>query len=291
VPTLAAVADGDSQDYAQIPLEDVESDASPSTVTKPRVFSRAFGVGPFLKELKSQRTRFRFLAYFTGAGLSVFLYVSQIAIKLACIQFLPSILVVPVPMLFLFLLVQIDTLWTHTVLTYPSSKSIWERIPPFKTTFCTVGPVFALLLAAKVLLGFIVHGVEGFRIREPGSSFLEAVVARVPMDVVLEFLIVTPVRIVLVRIQASLLPADEKTIIPLDEALRRDGKGEQSGAIGIKDAWRTFGRNTWRRYFVIYLQVLLLVMIGGGVVSVLAFLMTSNIIFTVSEIIRRITHH
>lgn len=75
-----------------------------------------------------------------------------------------------------------------------------------------------------------------------------------------ELIGVLPAHMVLTRIQVSLLPADERTIIPVDEALRG------SEAVGTKEAWRTFGWSAWGRLVLLYGQVFVVVLVGGGAV-------------------------
>jgi len=205
---------------------------------------------------------------------------------MASIQFLPSVLSILPPIFFRLLLVQIYTLWTHTVLTYPSSKSLWHRIPPFKATLCATGPALALLLAARA--GFIVVAVYATRSKGRGHGYLGVIAANIYVAV-LEAITEIPARIVLTRVQASLLPADEKTVVLLDEALRRDGKGEVSEAIGIKEAWRTFGSDAWWRFLVIYVQVFVVSVIGGGVVLATAFLFSIVVMVSASDYIN--THN
>lgn len=65
-----------------------------------------------------------------------------------------------------------------------------------------------------------------------------------------------PALMALTRIQASLLLGDEKIIVSIDEALRGNKKSGESEAIGLKEAWRTFGWDAWRRLGMLYGQVL-----------------------------------
>jgi len=175
------------------------------------------------------------------------------------------------------------------VLTHPSSKSIWRRVPPFKATLRATGPALTLLLAAKALLVFMVSAVDGTRSKGRRNGYLDGIVPNIFVVVVLEAITVVPAHIILTRVQASLLSADEKTVVPLDGMLKRDRKGEESEAIGIKEAWRTFGKDAWRRAYVICMQVFVVSMIGGGVVLVTAFLFGIIVLALASGYIH--THH
>ncbi|KAH8589263.1 hypothetical protein B0O99DRAFT_637227, partial [Bisporella sp. PMI_857] len=60
-----------------------------------------------------------------------------------------------------------------------------------------------------------------------------------------EVITLVPTHMILTRIQVSLLPADEKTIVPVDEALRGGRIGENREPVGMKETWRTFGWSAW----------------------------------------------
>jgi hypothetical protein len=79
-----------------------------------------------------------------------------------------------------------------------------------------------------------------------------------------EVLVLVPAHMVLTRVQASLLSADEKMIVSMDQALRRDGDGRKCEPVGMRGAWRTFGWRAWGRLEVLYGQVFVVVLVGGG---------------------------
>jgi hypothetical protein len=279
VPSLAAVADVDSRSYTQVPLEDFNSDEPSSQAVKPRVSSLGFTIRSFLKTLTCLRTRFKVIALFRGVSISIFLHIFELAISMASDKFLPSVLSVLPPILFPLLLVQIYTLWTHIVLTHPSSKFIWQRIPPFMATLRTVGPALILLRAAKALPVSLVMAVYGSKSMDGRKSFLDAIIGNMLVQEVFRAITVVPAHMVLIRVQASLLLADEKTIVPLDEALNGDNKGEGSEVIGIKEAWKTFARDAWRRLYLIYVQVFVISLIGGGVLLALWIIFNFLVMF------------
>ena len=140
--------------------------------------------------------------------------------------------------------IQTDILreWTHIVLTYPSARSLWQRIPPLEATLRATGPALAVFLTAKALLRFALVSVYRIdKLRRHGDLYPPFLGALILVGAGVETVAVVPAHIVLTRIQSSLLPADEKTIVLVDKALRGDENGREREAVGMKEAWRTLG--------------------------------------------------
>jgi hypothetical protein len=163
-------------------------------------------------------------------------------------------------------LVQLYTLWTHTVLTHPSTKSLWQRMPPFKATLRATGGALAVVLAAKALARVVLTKVLGIDELNPIVNPYQPIRGGMTWAVGLCIteVILMPANMILTRVQASLLPVDDNLVLPLDEALRDDGKNGESKAVGLKDAWATFGWGAWRRLVILYGQVFVLVLVCGG---------------------------
>lgn len=221
-----------------------------------------------LSQLLSLRTRFKALALFRGAGLAFFLALFSLAITVPSTALLPAPLSMIPQILLPLPLAPLYALWTHTVLTYPSPKPIWRRIPPFKATLRATGPALAAYLGAQAL-GIVAFNathdwIQGVRRRGNLEPSLLG-----PMFVVgtlVEVLACVPAHVVLTRVQASMLPADERTIVPVDEALRRGGKEGEGEAVSMREAWRSFSWRAWKRFAVLYAQVYVVVTIFGGIV-------------------------
>ncbi len=78
------------------------------------------------------------------------------------------------------------------------------------------------------------------------------------LGLVLTVLLWIPASVVLTRVQASLLPDTEETIVPFDRSFGGKIVPEivgGSGAIGIIDAWKTFDRSSWIRLLKAYVKV------------------------------------
>jgi len=75
------------------------------------------------------------------------------------------------------------------------------------------------------------------------------------LAVALFFLIVIPANVILTRVQASLLPEDEETIVPFDRSFGGKVVPEVvagSGVVSILDAWKTFDWNARARLLKTY---------------------------------------
>lgn len=183
-------------------------------------------------------------------------------------------------------LVQFSTAWVHIVISEPSRRHFWRRLPPFKRTFdATWKPVTLYWFASEVarwipLLLVALMGLElpdlklGDRTDVPklGGAFFGkgAVVALVYL--VCSIFLIIPANIILVRVQASLLPVDEDAIIPFDRSF--EGKVEPAvvggrGYVTMADAWATFSRAAWRRLLTLYVKIFLVCIAGFLLVSAL----------------------
>lgn len=167
--------------------------------------------------------------------------------------------------------VQLSTAWTHIVITTPSPLQFWKRLPAFGKTFrATWLPVTAYWVATQittllpVLLGRA-FGLGQWDPRHPTSvpeysghavwqSFLVILVT-----VASAVLLVIPAQVILVRVQASLLPADADTIVPFDRSF--GGKVEPEvvtgrGYVDFQTAWITFERASWHRLYKLLAKIL-----------------------------------
>lgn len=68
-------------------------------------------------------------------------------------------------------------------------------------------------------------------------------------------LVVIPADVTLTRVQASMLPEEDESIVPFDRTFAGKVKPEilgGSGAVGMLDAWRTFDRSARMRLIKLY---------------------------------------
>jgi hypothetical protein len=150
-------------------------------------------------------------------------------------------------------------------------------MPPLEATLRATGPATAVSLAAKALLRFVLARKSGvneltWHLGSNRPLLVVLMIARTAVEVISD--------VVITRIQVNLLPADAKTVIPIDEALRTEGKNGGNQAIGMKEAWQTFGWRAWWRLGVTYVQIFLVILIGGGLILVVnIFLFVSFLFF------------
>lgn len=156
--------------------------------------------------------------------------------------------------------------WTHVVVAQPSSKSWWKRIPAPKT-FLEIAPATALWAAAEQLTVLLPSAFfRGLGLDRPvdltgddeankaliGAFVVKNLVVGV-VALATFFLILIPARVTLTRVQTSMLPEDEDTIVPVDRTF--DGKVADGGKLGLLDAWRTFDWAARGRLLKLYVKV------------------------------------
>ncbi|UKZ73944.1 hypothetical protein TrVFT333_001598 [Trichoderma virens FT-333] len=116
-----------------------------------------------------------------------------------------------------------------------------------------------------VLIGFDAPTMDNLKsggandaLRDGDISYLIKATVYILLSTMLYVVVIIPARVVVVRIQASLLPEDEDPIIPFDRSF--DGKVEPAvvGGLGyatISDAWSTFSKAAWRRVVILYVKI------------------------------------
>lgn len=185
-------------------------------------------------------------------------------------------------------LVQFSTAWTHIVITKHSDSAFWRRLPPFKRTFNATWKAVVLYWAASEVADWIPYALAALvgldmpdielnqptRVPAPETSELVKALVVLIVGVLVPIFIVIPTRVILHRVQASLLPPDADTIIPFDRTFEGRVEAVVVSGIGyatITDAWATFSNAAWRRLVVLYVKVAL---IAVGAI----FLMTAIVI-------------
>lgn len=213
-------------------------------------------------------------ANFRGIACSLVLSVATSACGLVFngIPFVPRAVGV---LLAALVTVQLSTAWTHIVISAPSELRFYQRLPPFRKTFeATCVPITAYW-AATQLVAFLPYmlsvalGLNHWDVRNPtqvpvfnGAAIWKSLIVMVVIVAACLFLVI-PAQAVLVRVQASLLPPDEATIIAFDRSF--GGKVEPAvvggkGYVNFKDAWKSFTRESWIRLYRLMGKILLVTM-------------------------------
>ncbi len=168
-------------------------------------------------------------------------------------------------------LCRIQMVWTHVVISNPSSKSWFRRLPTFKAAKNILLPT-AVYAAAQQAALYVSVGLLAFsqdQFVRPESygqnptTVRKLAVAQFILFIIVGFStlvgIVIPAEVTLRRVQASMLPEEDESIVPFDRTFAGKVKPEilgGTGAIGMLDAWKTFGKDGRIRLIKLYAKVI-----------------------------------
>ncbi|KAF3054747.1 hypothetical protein CFAM422_013297 [Trichoderma lentiforme] len=180
------------------------------------------------------------------------------------------------------LMVQFSTLWLHLVIAQTTNRSFWCRVPPFTRTLqatwratiihwaaVELTGLFPFMVASRMNIDWPSPGLFGpdntysFRLDMAAGDavfyFKCAVV--IFATVVGSIFFVVPSQVVLMRIQASLLPIEDGTIIPFDRSFK--GRVQPARMNGqdyatISDAWRSFSWANWWGLIILCFKIIFL---------------------------------
>lgn len=262
VPTLAIVEDPNPPAYEPVALDEGAADQGPTRPGTP-VTSSLRATRRLLSSIAGWRSLFR------GIVLACVIGFANTTLGGIFDSFIPFI---PLGRLLSNLaLTQLRTAWIHIVITAPSERKFWQRLPGFKHTFeATCFPILAVWLAEALTIGasLLVAGALGVRPPTDDNTppSLDGSVAWKTLVVVIvaiffQLVAVVPANVSLVRVQASLLPPDEEPILPFDRSF--NGKLEPAivggkGFITLRDAFTSFDRASWIRLYKLYGKIIAL---------------------------------
>lgn len=285
VSTLAAIEDTHPDVYVRIdndddlnkPLDAADSEAAGAVENQPKpITSKLRTTIKHLRARAGPWSRFRglsmYLVYHAVRSLMVrlFLFGSQH-------YFLRLFVHLGVDIL----LANLQVAWVHIVISEPSPKRFYQRIPGPKEwrKFVPVVALQALAIRAAFYVPMAViqlfGGVDTSEASVSNMCKLSAILAG---PALLAILVAVPVHAVFVRVAASTLPEECETIVPFDRSF--GGKVVPailggSGAVSIADAWKTFDWPARKRYFKVIAKVFAiktaLVVALGGAFAGLAF--------------------
>lgn len=156
------------------------------------------------------------------------------------------------------LLANWEMAWYHIVISEPSPKKWWQRVPSIRGHWVKMAPAVALrATAAQVGLIFpLLLGTSFGILREINSPQPEkGDVVSNPWTILVSSLVIMftaaalfvlieiPATVTAVRVAASMLPEEDETIVPFDRSF--GGKTTPAivggqGKVGIVEAWRSF---------------------------------------------------
>jgi len=267
LPTLLMIeSPQEAIGFEPLPTEDPDStinkDPEDQASRPPYITASFRRTLKLLQSVGGFRGRFR--------GFSIFVVNAMLAQWIASIlTFIPFVPRGVAGVIAAVILAQFSLAWTQIVISEPSPKTWFRRLPSAKTwrkvaiptavlaiaeQIAVLVPLYLAMVAgltqdAKVIAHLSPHertmmSLEGFGIFALG--------------VVLSFLLVVPANVTLTRVQASLLPDTEETIVPFDRSFAGKVIPEivgGSGAIGMLDAWKTFDWSSRIRLVKAYAKV------------------------------------
>ncbi|KAF2757733.1 hypothetical protein EJ05DRAFT_486754 [Pseudovirgaria hyperparasitica] len=171
-------------------------------------------------------------------------------------------------------LARLHMAWTHAMISQPSNLRWYQRIQPLSSYKQLWLPTivshsaaiyavyatgyFAVLISQLFLSDTMDALTEGKAVSGAAiTGSILSVFAIFFFAVFAGLFIVLPAHVTLVRIEASLLPEDQDTIVPFDRSF--GGKVVPkvlggSGAVGFLDAWKTFNWEARRRLIKLYVK-------------------------------------
>ncbi|KAF2465586.1 uncharacterized protein BDR25DRAFT_336980 [Lindgomyces ingoldianus] len=164
--------------------------------------------------------------------------------------------------------------WTHKVISMPSDTKFLRRIPA-RSNWKLLALPAAINASAGYLSFYVAHGSSMLlglhRIHNQNPAAFSgaewvSVVFRVLAVIIIVIscclFIVLPAHVTQIRVEASILPEDQDTIIPFDRTL--GGKVVPkilggTGCVGFLDAWRSFNWEARRRLIKLYTKIVLII--------------------------------
>ncbi|KAF4628825.1 hypothetical protein G7Y89_g9324 [Cudoniella acicularis] len=254
IPTLVMIeSPQDSIVFEPLPTEDTDVDASMNKtpeleVIKPRPITSSFKTTiQHLRSKGGRRASFR--------GFSIF-FITQILVGwtaqlLSFLPFFRGLASVVATVVF----AQFYLAWNHIVISEPSPKPWYRRLPARSTWRKVAAPtaIAALAESAAVYIPLYLGIAMGLGDRTaPNISQLSSHEQRMVickgvglfiLAIILAFSLVIPAAVSLTRVQASLLSDNEETIVPFDRSFGGKVIPEivgGTGVVGMLDAWKTF---------------------------------------------------
>lgn len=250
------------------PLDSIDPDEPTKKATEPDLLlvKEQPITSTFRSTIKHLHAKGGFRARFRGFSL---FFVQTIAIS-SIAGFLASFLPILItPIIATVVLANLGAAWTHIVISDPSPKPWYRRLPRGNVWKKIAGPttlvsvsrqmtIFIPLALAKVYgLDMDSHHAVHMTKSQACLAFWKLVSVAV-LAIVLGCLLVIPADVALTRVQASLLPDDQETIVPFDRSFGGKVTPEivgGTGVIGLVDAWKTFDRSALVRLVKAYVKV------------------------------------
>lgn len=225
----------------------------------------------FRRTVKHLTAKGGFTARFRGFSIFIVnaFLVGLISGPISAIPFIPPSVAGAISTI---ILANLSLAWTHIVISEPSTKRWYRRVPGLRAFKKIVAPTAVLALAKElsVLLPLLFAKIYNFgKLREDAPNMsggrtvvigLEAL-SVLAFGIVLSFFLVLPAKVALTRVQACLLDDSEETIVPFDRTFGGKVVPEivgGTGVISMIDAWKTFDWAARVRLVKTYAKLLVL---------------------------------
>ncbi|GKU00778.1 ubiquitin carrier protein [Fusarium langsethiae] len=267
-PVLAIVEDEKPPAYAPLAVESLADDDMAKPTGAPSVPVAVTGQGkPVTSSFRATFSLLRSTGGFRAMYRGIFMHALQaltLGIIISALSHVTPYSFVVAHLISSLICVQLSTAWVHIVITPESQERWYSRIPAFKPTFLATWRPTVIFWAASqiVTLGGITTvyavGTDGQEIPQfdgtEGSVWGIMILA-----LFLQIAVQIPAYVILVRVQASLLPAEADTIIPFDRSFNGRIEPVVVGGRGyatVRDAWSSFSKSAWKRIVMLELKVI-----------------------------------
>ncbi|MCJ1408817.1 hypothetical protein MMC19_002893 [Ptychographa xylographoides] len=228
----------------------------------------------FRTTIKHLRAHGGFFSRFRGAHVLAMYYVIYHLLTSVLTSFAPnsssyhSIVTIATSTI----LCRLNATWTHVVISEPSTKRFYQRIPARAAFRKLAGPTFIVATLKQILivcLGelYLGLGLQAF-LADPSKlaalpesqqlAVLAKALAFFLLVIVNVVFIIIPAHVALKRVQASLLPEEDESIVPFDRTFNGRVVPEILGGTGhmsLRGAWKSFDWNGRVRLFKVYAKV------------------------------------
>jgi hypothetical protein len=270
IPTLIMIESPQDISFEPIPTEDTDAtktkDPEHQGVRRQTFITSSFRSAILLLKSKGGfKARYR--------GLSIFI-VNAIAVQwiagfLSMLPLLRSLPLGVTAVAATVICAQLSLGWTHIVISEPSPKAWFRRIPTLKMWKKVAGPTAMLGVAEQLAVMLPLYLAINTGLTKDPKEFAElpdriqkaAIIKSIgifALGLVLAFLVVIPANVTLTRVQASLLHDEHDTIVPFDRSFGGKVVPEivgGTGKISILEAWMTFNMAARFRLVKAYLKV------------------------------------
>ncbi|CAK7264953.1 hypothetical protein SEPCBS57363_001343 [Sporothrix epigloea] len=253
-----AVSSDETDGTLNVAAAEINGPAKPVTASLRRTYK-------LLRTVNGWRGNYR--GFFLAAFISILSAMGTLV--LAAIPFLPPTVA---SLIVSLALVQLQAAWVHTVIrANPSDKSIFRGdVPPFRRTFEATCIPTIMLWVANLIVTLVSVAViralklDGFQFGNPSSvpqlapDMVWKAIVVFFVAITLVFTLTFPANVVLIRVQASLLPPDQDTVVPFDRSFNGTVEPAVLGGrsyVTVKDAFCTLSRASWKRIVVLFIKL------------------------------------